>query len=127
MPWSVIAPDGFPRDPSGSAKVYDLLVTRPKTKGPGAYSQVLLVRHDHLTRAKEQIRLGAVMRVDVKHATPNWWAMGYYTGVLDPKIEPGFKEAILDGTMVAESARGFATRRFAVEHMLYRTGWWSRD
>lgn len=127
MPWSVLAPDGFPLDSSGSTKVYDLVVTRPKAKGPGAYSQVLLVRHDHTTRASEQIRLGAVMHVDRRWSTPNWWAMGYYAGVLDPKIEPGFGESVLAGTLVAESARGFATRRFAVEHMLYRTGWWSHD
>lgn len=128
MAFSVVSPDHHAKDSEGLTKVYDVFIPRgPRTaemaehrRRPGYCEQVLMVRHDYVTGHREQIRLGAVMH-DTGGLTANWWAMGYYPGWLNPADIPS--ELIMAENPV-ESARGFATRRYAIEHMLRRTGWW---
>jgi hypothetical protein len=130
MPWSVVAPDGYPLASNGHRMVFDVVVPRGsrdvqalrRERNPIPF-QVLLVGTDWGTRERRTIRLGSVMHTR-SALTANWWAMGYYPGYLDPRGIP--REVILADNPV-ESAKGFATRMYAIEHMLHRTGWWPND
>lgn len=122
MEWSVIAPESHPKDSEGRTKVYDVECKRPaKRTHAGQYSLLFLVRIDYETGAEERIHLGAIMPTSGRSSTPNWWAMGYFPGYLTADEVPVGK--VIDGSAV-ESVRGFSTKRYAIEHILTRTGWY---
>jgi hypothetical protein len=106
MDWSVVRDD----------KVYTIICDRRWTAEMARevghrISHVDLVRTDYETREKERIRLGTVMHCfGVRATVPYWVAM--------------YEACDWTGRYKHETVQGFATRRFAIEHMLRRLGWW---
>ena len=94
-------------------EVFDIVVRKWNAKGA---CQVDLVS---ITRS---INLGFIMK-DTSGVTDNWWAFGYFpnsTFCINKLPDTAYTRYTR-----LETARGFATRRLAIEHMLRRCGWWS--
>lgn len=83
-------------------KVYDVKVTRRGLRGVAIPERVTLERH-----GGKPIFLGFVMK-STSGLTDNWWTFG-------------------DRPDYPARARGFATRRYAIEHMLRKLGYWPDD
>jgi hypothetical protein len=94
-------------------KMYDVVVQRPKR-----YKDSPVVKRVWLVRQGERIEVGTIMKVDSFGAV-NWWAMGY----VDNKLVPSYGECPHN----MQSVHGFALQRYAVEHILKRTGWMKDD
>lgn len=113
---------------------FDVTVLRPKNpdKHPGVAIPVML---DRSSKEPLRIELGRVLK-DRSGISENWWCFGFYRNHLrQPSIDGLFPDLPLEDQITAwngwqklyyERGAGFVTRRAAITHMLYRTGWYDQ-